>query len=222
MTDVNIQDSTGKRISAANPLNVTMEGAAITVDIAGLKGSTEYGTTSTGATAGQFTLTDVAKAWAVNVWSNYLIRITAGTGIGQVRTIASNTATVITVLTAWGATIDNTSKYEIFEANTSPVTNTWTQLTAAGSSASLATPALTRHSIWCTVAAINTSVTLRIEGSLDGTNWANLDSSNADTTITSNGTYGFTFIGLLNSIRVTFVSEVGGTAVTVDAKYLGM
>ncbi len=34
--------------------------------------------------------------WTVNQWSNSQVRITAGTGAGQVRTIASNTATAQT------------------------------------------------------------------------------------------------------------------------------
>lgn len=41
------------------------------------------------------------------------IRITNGTGVGQVRTIASNTATVITVSAAWTVNPDATSQYVI-------------------------------------------------------------------------------------------------------------
>ncbi len=40
--------------------------------------------------------------WTVNQWSNSQVRITAGTGAGQVKTIASNTATALTVSAAWG------------------------------------------------------------------------------------------------------------------------
>lgn len=65
---------------------------------------------------GAATLTNSAKNWTANQWTNYQIRITAGTGIGQVRTIASNTATAITVSTAWTIAPDNTSAY-VIEAN---------------------------------------------------------------------------------------------------------
>lgn len=222
MADVNIQDSTGARISVSNPLPVKIEDVTLEADITGLKKSLDFGTATSVAAIGAFTLADTAKGWEVNIWSNYLVRITAGAGIGQVRTIASNTATVLTVYSAWGTALSIASKYEIFEGQTTPITNTWIQLTAPGNSAGLATPGLTRHSVWCTVAAINTSLVLRVEGSLDGTNWANLDASNTDFTVTGNGTYGFTFEGLLAHIRVVFVSELGGTAATVDAKYLGM
>lgn len=67
--------------------------------------------TATGGAAS--TLTNSAKTWTVNQWTNYQIRITAGTGIGQVRTIASNTATVITTSAAWATNPDSTSQYEI-------------------------------------------------------------------------------------------------------------
>ena len=68
------------------------------------------GTATTGAAT---TITNSLKTWTVNQWANYQIRITAGTGIGQVRTIASNTATIITISNAWTTNPDATSQYEI-------------------------------------------------------------------------------------------------------------
>lgn len=69
--------------------------------------------TGTATAGGASTITNGAKNWAVNQWANYQIRITAGTGSGQVRTISSNTATVITVSSAWTTQPDNTSQYTI-------------------------------------------------------------------------------------------------------------
>ena len=66
--------------------------------------------TATSGTA--TTLTDAGKAWPVNGWANYQVRITAGTGKGQIRTITSNTATALTVA-AWTTTPDATSVYRI-------------------------------------------------------------------------------------------------------------
>ena len=71
------------------------------------------GTATAGAAS---TITNGAKNWTANQWTNYQIRITAGTGVGQVRTIASNTATVITTSAAWTTNPDATSQYAI-EAN---------------------------------------------------------------------------------------------------------
>ena len=66
------------------------------------------------ATAGSAnTLTNSAKAWATNQWTNSQIRITAGTGAGQIRTVSSNTGTVITVSANWTTNPDATSQYSI-------------------------------------------------------------------------------------------------------------
>lgn len=66
------------------------------------------------ATAGAAsTLTNSAKTWTTNQWANYQVRIVSGTGIGQVRAIASNTGTVLTTATAWTTNPDTTSVYEI-------------------------------------------------------------------------------------------------------------
>jgi hypothetical protein len=69
--------------------------------------------TGTATAGGTNTLTNSGKAWATNQWTNYQIRITAGTGIGQIRTIASNSGTVITVGSNWTTQPDNTSQYSI-------------------------------------------------------------------------------------------------------------
>lgn len=82
----------------------------VLVSTIGSAGSFATGTATAGAST---TLTNAAKTWATNQWANYQIRITAGTGIGQIRTIASNTGTVITVSAAWAVTPDATSVYSI-------------------------------------------------------------------------------------------------------------
>lgn len=75
-----------------------------------LWGETYANGTATSATA--TTLVNLAKTWTVNQWTNFQVRITAGTGIGQVRVISSNTATTLTVPT-WTVTPDATSIYAI-------------------------------------------------------------------------------------------------------------
>ena len=61
------------------------------------------------------TLADTGQSWGANAHANKVVKITGGTGSGQTRLIASNTATVLTVGTAWGTNPDATSVYEIRE-----------------------------------------------------------------------------------------------------------
>lgn len=61
-----------------------------------------------------------------------------------------------------------------------------------------------------TVADINTSVIVRFEGSLDGTNFFPLQTP--DTTITANGTTGYWFSGRpLKAVRGNLVTITAGT-----------
>ena len=73
-------------------------------------GGFAFGTATAGAAS---TLTNSGKAWTTNQWTNYQVRIVSGTGIGQIRLIASNTATVLTTGSAWTTNPDTTSVYEI-------------------------------------------------------------------------------------------------------------
>lgn len=72
--------------------------------------------TGTASAGGASTLTCTGKTWTIDQWRNYQVRITAGTGIGQIRNIASNTATQLTTSTAWTIQPDATSVFAI-EAN---------------------------------------------------------------------------------------------------------
>jgi hypothetical protein len=66
--------------------------------------------TATSATA--TTIVTTGKTWATGQWINSQVRITGGTGAGQIRTITANDATSLTVAT-WTITPDATSQYAI-------------------------------------------------------------------------------------------------------------
>ena len=86
-----------------------------------------------------------------------------------------------------------------------------TTLTAAGTTAAVevASNAVTYQ---VTLTGIGTNVVVRFEGSLDNTNFFNLDQSNLDTTLTANGTYGFALNGCpVKYIRLRLVSLSGGS-----------
>lgn len=116
------------------------------------------------ATAGAATtLTNSGKAWATNQWANYQLRITGGTGAGQIRTVASNTATVLTVSAAWTTNPDTTSTYSL-EGNDeflylmgnnavamyrySVYGNTWTTLSPTAARAAAPNNGVSGHWIW--------------------------------------------------------------------------
>ena len=91
------------------------------------------------------------------------------------------------------------------------------QLTAPGTTASRSFAGYALATIQVDVANINTSVTLRIEGSNNGTTWFNMSTSETDTVLTANATKAFQFESCPEFVRVNFVSEVGGTSATIDA-----
>ena len=58
-------------------------------------------------------MTNGVKSWTTDKWRNFQVRITGGTGIGQIKRITAITGTVLTVDSAWTVTPDATSTYEI-------------------------------------------------------------------------------------------------------------
>ncbi len=69
--------------------------------------------TGTATGGSSTTLTNAAKSWATNQWNNSQVRLTAGTGAGQIRTVASNTANTLTLSSAWSTAPDATSQYNL-------------------------------------------------------------------------------------------------------------
>lgn len=97
-------------------------------------------------------------------------------------------------------------------------TYSFPQLTAPGSTDVIRVSGCKNFIYQYTVASIDTNVVVRAEGSLDNSNWINLDVDNADTTVTTNSTDGFHYDGdgELSYARFRFISESGGTAATID------
>jgi RHS repeat-associated protein len=69
------------------------------------------GTSTSGNTA--TTLNDTSQAWTPNQWAGLEVKIVAGTGAGQVRTIATNAASSLSITAAWAITPDAGSRYVI-------------------------------------------------------------------------------------------------------------
>lgn len=85
---------TGAAATIANPANVYVAERAATA-------------------ASSLTLTDALMVWTVDEWAGQLVRILSGTGAGQVRDIASNTADTLVVTEAWAVTPDTSSTYQV-------------------------------------------------------------------------------------------------------------
>ena len=69
------------------------------------------------------------------------------------------------------------------------------------------------YTLIVTVASINTNVKVSLEGSIDGTNYAEIIT---EKTLTANGTYVYNVANTpVRWIRPRFISEAGGTAATV-------
>jgi ferric-dicitrate binding protein FerR (iron transport regulator) len=94
--------------SGSNRVVTTASGKSATAS--GASQQYDNGTATGGSTT---TLADTSKAWTVNAQAGRAVTILSGTGAGQVGHIASNTATVLTIGTAWTTAPDATSVYRI-------------------------------------------------------------------------------------------------------------
>ncbi len=90
-------------VRATVPVNVVVEPSA---------GDIDRGWADDTSTVNQ--LDDTAKDWAVNLWRGSYVRILAGTGAGQARRIASNTATAVLPVNAFSTAPDSLSEYLIY------------------------------------------------------------------------------------------------------------
>lgn len=79
----------------------------------GAPGAAVVNSIATGGSLG--TLSDSGQSWRTNQWRQLGLVINAGTAAGNVRTILSNTATVLTVDYNFGVAPDATSAYTIWQ-----------------------------------------------------------------------------------------------------------
>jgi hypothetical protein len=80
--------------------------------VLGGNGAVDNGTSSGSNTA--ITLNDSTKAWSINQFVNGAVQIISGVGAGQIRRIATNTGTQISLAWPWATIPDSTSQYSLF------------------------------------------------------------------------------------------------------------
>lgn len=115
--DPSIQTATAGILFDAALVNVTPATGTAT-------GTATAGTAGSGTTYG--TLTDGAQTWTINNLRGRMVTITAGTGVGTIRTVCSNTATVITICGTWTAP-NGTSVYAV-QTNGAIITSATSQV----------------------------------------------------------------------------------------------
>jgi hypothetical protein len=93
----------------------------------------------------------------------------------------------------------------------SPIVTTLGTLTAAGTTDFQALGPQDNLVFQVQVSSIGTNVVIRLEGSLDATNWFNLNSS-GDVTVTANGVLGYSLVQVpVPYVRGRLVSLSGGS-----------
>jgi hypothetical protein len=93
-----------------------------------------------------------------------------------------------------------------------PIVTTLGTLTAAGTTDFQALGPQDNLVFQVTVSDVGTNVVIRLEGSLDATNWFNLDPAEASTTLTANGTTAYSVSQApVSYVRGRLVSLSGGT-----------
>jgi hypothetical protein len=111
--------------------NNVWAGAVVTVT---LSSGTASGYSST-------TLTDMSVNWTPNQWAGDTVQVTPSGGTQETNTVSSNTATTLTLTSAWGTTPSAGDAYAITEAgtvasngsHTLTLSAPWTTIPAAGS-----------------------------------------------------------------------------------------
>jgi hypothetical protein len=94
--------------------NIGAESIAGTFILLGGNAAADTGTSSGSNTA--TTLKDTTQTWATNAYIGGGVQITGGVGAGQIRRIATNTATELSLQFPWATIPDATSQYSVFEA----------------------------------------------------------------------------------------------------------
>ena len=112
--------------------NIGAESIAGTYILLGGNAAVVTGTSSGSNTAILFK--DTTKSWTVNQFTGGAVQITGGTGSGQIRRIATNTATQLELRYPWGTIPDATSQYSIFNLRSSD--NKFVNLRQEGSATS--------------------------------------------------------------------------------------
>ena len=109
------------------------------------------------------TITCSTKTWTTNQWANSQVRVVSGTGAGQIKSITSNTGTVLTLSGVWTTPLSTDSVISIegnddyiYMLGNAAVTmyrysisgNTWTTLSPTAARAAAPGAGMSGHWVW--------------------------------------------------------------------------
>jgi hypothetical protein len=97
--------------------NIGAESIAGTYILLGGNAAADTGTSSGSNTAILFN--DTTQSWTLNQFTGGAVQITSGTGSGQIRRIATNSATQLELNWPWGTIPDATSQYAVYNLRSS-------------------------------------------------------------------------------------------------------
>lgn len=121
------------------------------------------GTSTSTTNVTNATITQTGKTWTVNQWANYQVRISSGTGAGQIKTITSNTADTLTLSGTFtvapganvGYSIEGNDDFLYLMGNNAVTLyrysisgNSWTTLTPGVARAAAPAAGMSGHWIW--------------------------------------------------------------------------
>jgi hypothetical protein len=111
--------ATNQWVSLISNIAVTpsVDGKLVTTPSWTLDNYNQFSTGTISATISGFAFADISKNWVVNQWANYQVRIVSGSGAGLIRTIVSNTASVITISQSFTGIQPNTFSTYSIEGN---------------------------------------------------------------------------------------------------------
>jgi hypothetical protein len=177
------------------------------------------------ATSGAATTLTVSNAtWGTNAWTGYTVEITAGTGVGGIKQVSSNTGTVLTVDSAWSVNPDATSEFKLYRQTNENTINYACGALEAGpfalretgtvhtGSFSLKLPGPTFYDFSIPVKAVSTTITIQtlFDSSYTGTKpqlkvLNGTEAGVADATTTATGS-----AGVWEQLSLTFTPATAG------------
>lgn len=93
-------------------------------------------------------------------------------------------------------------------------------LVAKGSTSAVFAKGFVGFTLLVDVATVNTNLITYVEGKALSGGWANLNAAGDSTTITTNGTFGYTFAGYVDSVRYTVSAGSGETTYSAICRWI--